>query len=407
MSTTIHYADPVEGFEGWLVYDGHTADIAAGGFRVQPGVTEELVASLAARMTLKQRVLGLGVDGAKAGIDYDPAAPGKAAAVRRFLAFLREELAGRFSMGCDMGTRWHELEELAALEAIPSIKYVVKQAQGISDHDFFTRLRTLDTPVGALTLGQRRAGHALAHAALAAARRQGRRPETLTCSLQGFGNMGRAAAYSLLEQGVRITAVADAHACVVDPRGLDIARMLETEQSRAVDSIAPGALRLPRETLLDLPADVLILAAGENAITDEQARVLPCPVVVVGSNHGLGADVEQTLADHGVLVVPDFIGGIGGSASIDALFGPYAAPDARQVLDSVAAMMDDLLDDLLSRARNLGQTPRQAALDFAAVAVDKRGQRPYGTGPYAQSALRRASRGRRTVGTSAASGEAR
>ncbi|MFD7260314.1 Glu/Leu/Phe/Val dehydrogenase dimerization domain-containing protein [Streptomyces sp. NPDC059874] len=397
MSTTIQYTDPVEGFSGWLVYDGHTADIAAGGFRVQPGVTEELVASLASRMTLKQRVLGLGVDGAKAGIDYDPASPGKPAAVRRFLDFLREELSGRFSMGCDMGTRWHELEELAALEGIPSIKYVVKKAQGIADQDFFDRLRALDAPVGALTLGQRRAGHALAHAALATARRQGRELSALTCSLQGFGNMGRAAAYSLLEHGVRITAVADAHACVVDPRGLDIARMLDSDQTSAVDSLAPGALRLPRESLLDLPADVLILAAGEDAISEEQARVLPCPVVVVGSNHGLSAPVEQRLADHGVLVVPDFIGGIGGSASIDALFGPAATPAPQEVLDSVAAMMDDLLDDLLSRARNLRTTPRQAALDFASVAIDKRGDRPYGTGPYSQSALRRAARTRRTV----------
>ncbi|MFG2987483.1 NucA/NucB deoxyribonuclease domain-containing protein [Streptomyces sp. NPDC048258] len=174
-----------------------------------------------------------------------------------------------------------------------------------------------------------RAGHALAHAALATARWQGREPSTLTCSLQGFGNMGRAAAYSLLEHGVRITAVADAHACVVDPRGLDIARMLESDQTRAVDTIVPGALRLPRETLLDLPADVLILAAGENAITEQQARVLPCPVVVVGSNHGLSPAVEQTLADHGVLVVPDFIGGIGGEPETVPDDVPAPIEDAR------------------------------------------------------------------------------
>ncbi|MEV8319578.1 Glu/Leu/Phe/Val dehydrogenase dimerization domain-containing protein [Streptomyces sp. NPDC059900] len=397
MSRTIQYVDPVEGFRGWLVYDGESADIAAGGFRVQPGVTEAMVAGLAGRMTLKQRVLGVGVDGAKAGLDYDPSSPGKPAAVRRFLAFLREELSDRFSMGCDMGTRWQELEALAAREGIPSIKYVVKKAQGISDQDFFDRLRTLDAPVGALTLGQRRAGHALAHAALAAAGKQGRPPAGLTCTLQGFGNMGRAAAYSLIEHGVKITAVSDADDCVVDPRGLDVARMLDSDQSRTVASLAPRALRLPRQALLDLPSDVLVLAAGADAISVDQARMLPSPIVVVGANHGLSEQAEETLAAHGVLVVPDFIGGIGGSASMDALFGPARTPSPQDVLDNVGAMMHEMLEDLLSRARVKQITPRRAALDFASVAVDKRGERPYGTGPYSASKERRAERDRRRV----------
>src|SRR4051794_2844103 len=103
MNRLVHYVDPIEGFHGYLAYNGSACRIAAGGCRVQRGLTADTLRTLAARMALKQRVLGLNVDGAKCGIDYDPQAPGKAAALRRFLSFLHEELGTRLSMGCDMG----------------------------------------------------------------------------------------------------------------------------------------------------------------------------------------------------------------------------------------------------------------------------------------------------------------
>jgi glutamate dehydrogenase (NAD(P)+) len=403
MNRLIHYVDPIEGFHGYLAYHGNTSRIAAGGCRVQPGLTAETLQTLAARMALKQRVLGLNVDGAKCGIDYDPRLAGKSAALRRFLAFLRDEFGTRLSMGCDMGTRWSELEQLASAEGIRSVKYAVKRAQGLGDEDFFTRLRMLDEPAGGLTLGQRRAGHALAHAALAAAAHgDGRGTGRLTCALQGFGNLGRAAAQTLIEQGVLITAIADEHGCVVDPRGLDVARMLGTDQSRPVTRILGSPLRLPREMLFDLPADVLILAAGEDVLTPEQAAIVPASIVVVGANCGLSPVTEQLLADRGILVVPDFIGGIGGSASMEALFGPGRPGTPQDVLDLVATMMRELVGDILVGARNRGVMPRQVALDIAAAAPVSLGGRPYGASPYANVSPRprgrRALAGRRVAG---------
>ncbi len=80
----------VEGFRGWVAFAGSERRLTAGGLRVQPGLTQETLVALAGAMTLKERLLGLGVDGAKAGIDYDPWSPGKHEALVRFLRFLRE-----------------------------------------------------------------------------------------------------------------------------------------------------------------------------------------------------------------------------------------------------------------------------------------------------------------------------
>jgi glutamate dehydrogenase (NAD(P)+) len=197
MSDIIEYTDPVDGFQGWLAYDGRSAPLAAGGCRAQPGLTAAELAVLAERMTLKQRMLGLNVNGAKCGIDYDPRSAGRPAALGRFLAFLRDELHERFSMGPDMGTEWQELQRLAIDAGIPSTKYAIRRAQGLTKEEFFARMIRLDEPAGLLALSGRRAGHALAHAVIGAARATGV-TGPVSCALQGFGTLGRAAACTLL-----------------------------------------------------------------------------------------------------------------------------------------------------------------------------------------------------------------
>jgi glutamate dehydrogenase (NAD(P)+) len=380
MQTVLTYADPVEDVRGWLVYDGGNARIAAGGCRVQPGLTLATLRTLAERMTLKQRVLGLRVDGAKCGIDYDPGSPGKETALRRFLAFLATELTGRLSLGCDMGTQWSELERLAAGLGIPSVKYAIRRAQGFADEEFFARLRLLDHPVGPLTLGARRAGHALAHATLASL--GPRLPAAPTVTLQGFGNLGRAAAYTFAEQGARVVAVSDEFGCVVDPAGLDVHRMATAGRGVPLPEAA-GRPAAPRDALFDVASDALILAAGEDAMDPTQALAQPSPAVVVGANCGLRPESEAALASRGTVVVPDFIGGIGGSASMEALFGTVPRPSAREVLDGTASMMHALVGALAGEAAARGVTLSEVARERARAAPSAAPPGPpYGVSPW-------------------------
>jgi glutamate dehydrogenase (NAD(P)+) len=376
----LRYTDPIEGFRGWLVYDGTDHQIAAGGCRIQPGLTEAMLAELASRMTLKQRILGLCVDGAKCGIDYDPRSPGRDAALRRFVRFLRDELRDRFSMGCDMGTRFDELERFARAEGVPSVKYAIKGAQGLSDDEFFARLRLLDEPIGMMTLSQRRAGHALAHMVMAIARAAGFQRK-VTCALQGFGNLGRAAAYSLVEENARVVAIADEFGCVADERGLNVPAMLATPYGTPVPATVAQTRHLPSRIVAEIPCDVLVLAAGEDAIDPAQTGSVAAPVVVVGANCGLRPLAEADLHRRGTLVIPDFIGGIGGSGSIEAIFGTRERPTGKEVLDLVAGMMQALAADLTDRARRADVSVRRVANEMAARS-SVAGDRPYGHSPY-------------------------
>jgi len=356
------YTDPVEGWQGWLAVCGDGHRLAAGGLRMQPGVSESTVVHLAEAMWLKQRLLGLAVDGAKAGMDRDPDLPGKGEALCRFLGFLRPHLMDGLSLGPDVNMTWTELEESARRVGIPSAKFAVARTQGLDENDFGARLRLLDVDVDGATMAERRAGHALAAAtleAIEAAGISGRRDVRI--GIQGFGTMGRAAAMSLTESGLTPTSVTDAHTC------------LNVHEEDGVT--VPDAL--PPQRLTDLSLDVLVLAACEDAITLERAAHLDLSAVVVGANLGLAPEVEDLLHRRGVLVVPDFVGGCGGSASVDAIFGPPRCPTPAQVLDSLGLRVRALVREMFELSRDRGITPRQAALLMTRRKVPP--GKPYGT----------------------------
>jgi glutamate dehydrogenase (NAD(P)+) len=380
MTDIIQYEDPVNGCRGWLAYDGRSGPLAAGGCRSQPGLDAAELATLARRMTLKQRMLGLNVDGAKCGIDYDPRSADKSAVLGRFITFLGDELHGRFSMGPDMGTEWQELQRLAIDAGIPSTKYAIRRAQGLSQEEFFARMIRLDEQVGLLTLSQRRAGHALAHAVIGAARATGVAGK-ISCAIQGFGTLGRAAACTLLEEGVRVQAVADEHGSVIDAGGLDVAGMLGTPHGTPVPYLNTPGARVPADAVFGVPADVLVLAASADAMSDKETAAPPFGSVVVGANCGLSESAEAALHSRGVFVVPDFIGGIGGSASMEALFGPKDPPSAMDVLVNLTTLMRELVGDIASTSRRTDTLPRAAALHLAGASVDPDAP-PYGHCPY-------------------------
>ncbi|MGH4022687.1 MAG: Glu/Leu/Phe/Val dehydrogenase dimerization domain-containing protein [Pseudonocardiaceae bacterium] len=381
-ASVIHYRDPVEGFDGYLAFDGPSNPLAAGGFRVQRGLTADIVVRLAEAMALKQRLLGLAVDGAKCGLDLDPRAPGKRDAMRRFIRFLRPYLFDRYSMGPDMGTGWDEIEDIARREGIPSVKIAVAKAQGLSEPEFLRRVALLDVVLGGATLGRRRAGHGLAHAALAANEHLAGRIDAWTrVGIQGFGTLGRAAALGVAEAGVPVTAIVDVHGGLRSGDGLPVEALVRLPVDRSVPQLAstPAAV-VPPEALFDAPVDLLILAACEDGMNVQQASALPTSVraVVVGANLGLSADVEDLLHRRGIVVVPDFVGGCGGSASMDALFGPVSCPTAAQVLDRTGASMRSLVHRLLDLSARSGGTPRDMSATLCRQYHGEPATRPYG-----------------------------
>lgn len=376
----IEYTDAQEGFQGWLVRDTLEFAISAGGMRVQPGLSRERLARMARNMTRKMRISGLRVDGAKCGIDYDPAAPGKHAAMARFMTAILPYITSSYSMGPDLNVGMAELEAIGRNLGLASVKMAVARAQGLDLSSFSRRYDILRQEVDGRPLGRLRVGYGVGVAALAVLDHLGISYSQATATVQGFGALARAALFGLARKGVRITALADVEKCIIatNGQGLDLDTLLQTGGPLLPGSNLGSGMRLAaREEIFTVPSDVLIPAAVENSITEQVAAQLRVRAVVPGANLAVTAGAESLLAQKGVLVLPDFLAGCGGSLAMDGLFGPEEDPTPAQVLAHMEQRMAQMVRRVLARSETERISPTVAALRICAETVPQPG-RPYG-----------------------------
>jgi glutamate dehydrogenase (NAD(P)+) len=364
-TTNIVYTDPEFGHRGFLSLSGNRHRLSAGGLRVQKGLTAETIEKLSQLMLYKQQLIGLSVNGAKCGINFEPHSPNKTAALKNFLRFLKPYINDGLSVGGDLNTHFSELEQLAAEVGITSIKNSIAKAQQISNEEYLKRMQLLEVNKGGLTLGQRRAGHATAHAVLSVMQHAGLSKKRVKIGLQGFGTMGRATALSLWEEGVKINAVADKSACLLNNKGFQTPGLLALPVRDELNhSVSANDQLLSPQALFQQDLDILILAAIENAIPEEIAATLKTKAVVVASNIGLSEASEKALEERNITVVPDFVGGCGGSASMEALFGPAYCPDADKFLKNIAFIMNSIMDTLFDKQVRQNCTFKEAAIEL-------------------------------------------
>jgi len=377
----VEYTDPQEGFKGWLVIDTLNHGLCAGGMRVQVGLTREHLINMARNMTRKMQICGLRVDGAKCGIGYDPAAPGKKAAIARMMAAIKPYILERYSMGPDLNVEMDELETIGRGVGIPAVKTAVAKAQGWELDYFLKRYQILKQEVDGWPLGKIRAGYGVAAAALAVLDHLGIAPEKASVAVQGFGTLAKATAYSLYQQGVKISGLADAQKCVITLTGggLDIDKILKTQGTLLPETGYGNSVVIKeRREILNISCDILIPAAIENAIGAAEAAELKIKAVVPGANLAVTPEAENLLYKRKILALPDFLAGSGGPLSMEGLFAPRNHPAPTEVLRHIASRMSNIVKQVLIRSAEEKISPCQAALRLCTESVPQPGTRPYG-----------------------------
>src|SRR5919197_2781270 len=132
------------------------------------------------------------------------------------------------------------------------------------------------------------------------------------CVVQGFGNVGGIAAHELALKGAKVVAVSDVSGGVCDPDGLDVeALRVYAQEHGSLEGWDP-AERVTNAELLELPCDVLVLAAREDQITGENAGRIEGTLIAEGANGPTSVEADAILADRGVLVLPDVLTNAGG-----------------------------------------------------------------------------------------------
>jgi glutamate dehydrogenase (NAD(P)+) len=130
--------------------------------------------------------------------------------------------------------------------------------------------------------------------------------------VQGYGNVGAAAAKIAKSLGARVIAVSDAKGGVLDTNGLDLGKVDAWVREHRFLAGFPGADAVDNAEILELPCEVLIPAAIQNQISARNAGRLGCRVLAEGANGPTNLEADAILDERGIFVVPDILANAGG-----------------------------------------------------------------------------------------------
>ncbi len=292
-------------FPGYRVQHSSVLGPTKGGMRYDPHVSLGECAALAMWMTWKCALLRLPYGGAKGGIRCDPRALSQRelqAVTRRFTAELLPIIGPQEDIPApDMATdeqtmAWMmDTYSMQVGHAVPEI--VTGKPISIGGSVF----RAEATGAGVVMVIERacaRLGWELA----------GRR-----CAVQGFGKVGAVAALELADRGAIVTAVSDVSGGLHDGNGLDVPALYAHAHEIGHGSLAEiDGEHVTNEELLELPCDILVLAALENQLTAENAPRVQARMIAEGANGPTSLEADAIFAERGIPVLPDILTNAGG-----------------------------------------------------------------------------------------------
>lgn len=275
-----------------------------GGLRFHPVVNLEEMKAMAFWMSLKTAVVNIPFGGAKGGISID---------YQQLSLAEKERLTKRFALVL--------VDDLGPNKDIPApdvntgereMTWIMSTWRMI--HGCYERAVVTGKPVDlGGSLGRRTAtGRGVFFVIAEVAAQLGLVLGNSSAAVQGFGNVGSAAARFLYEAGVKVVSVSNVKGAVFNPQGLNIPALAEHCRRGRPLAEFPEATVLPADDLLTLDVDILVPAALEHSITVANADKIKARIVAEGANGPVTPDADQILAKRGVTVIPDVLCNAGG-----------------------------------------------------------------------------------------------
>ncbi|TAE51749.1 MAG: Glu/Leu/Phe/Val dehydrogenase, partial [Cytophagales bacterium] len=295
----------VKVFEGYRVLHSNILGPSKGGIRFAPDVHLDEVRALAAWMTWKCAVVDIPYGGAKGGVTCNPREMSVGELERLMRAYTQSMLdvfgPDKDIPAPDMGTSPREMAWL--MDEYSKAKGMTVQA-----------VVTGKPLVLGGSLGRTEAtGRGVMVCALAGMEKLKLNPFKSTAAVQGFGNVGSHAARLLHERGVKIVAISDHTGGYYNEKGIDIADAMKfVEGNNRVLEGYKGGEKITNDALLELKVDVLVPAAKEDVITDENASRIQAKLIVEGANGPTSAGADKTINEKGILAIPDILANAGG-----------------------------------------------------------------------------------------------
>uniref|UniRef100_UPI0040478D7A Glu/Leu/Phe/Val dehydrogenase dimerization domain-containing protein n=1 Tax=Polaribacter sp. TaxID=1920175 RepID=UPI0040478D7A len=333
-----NWKDPETEAEGWTVINSLRGGAAGGGTRMRKGLDMYEVMSLAKTMEVKFTVSGPAIGGAKSGINFDPQDPRKKGVLERWYKAVSPLLKNYYGTGGDLNVDeihevipmtedcgvWHPQEGVFNGHFKPTeadkINRIGQLRQGVikvlENSNFSPDVLRKYTVADMIT------GYGVAEAVRHYYDIYGGTVVGKKAVVQGFGNVGSAAAYYLAEMGAKVVGIIDRDGGVINEEGFSFEEIrsfflnkngntLVAKNMIPFDQINSDIWKLNCEIFAPCAASRLVQQDQINAMIVSGLEVISCGANVPFADKEIffGSIMEDT--DKKVSLIPDFISNCG------------------------------------------------------------------------------------------------
>jgi len=332
-----------------------------GGIRFHPNVNLDEVRALATLMSLKTAAVGLPLGGGKGGIAVDPHSLSDAEVEelsRRFARHLAPHIGSKKDIPApDVNTNGQIMNWMAD---------ELEKTTGKKDPGSFT-----GKPLGkGGSLGREAAtGRGGVITLVEYLKEENMLDKELTIALQGFGNVGYFFAELLRPYpNLKLVAVANSKHTWLRKDGIDVSKTAATNpRPEDLDDLKDAKV-LPSGAIIGAKADILVLAALENAVYEANVGAVKTAVIIELANGPITKKAEQVLLKKKVVILPDVIANAGG-VIVSYLEWQQNLKNEHWDEDEVNIKLADILvpaaQATMAYAKEQGVSFKQAAFELA------------------------------------------
>lgn len=333
-----HWNDPETEAEGWTVINSLRGGAAGGGTRMRKGLDKNEVLSLAKTMEVKFTVSGPAIGGAKSGINFDPQDPRKKGVLERWYAAVSPLLKSYYGTGGDLN-----VDEIQEVIPITEESGVWHPQEGVFEGHFKPTQADKINRIGQLrqgvikvienpkyspdvskkyTVADMITGYGVAVAAKHFYEINDKSITGKRVIVQGFGNVGAAAAFYFAQMGAKVVGIIDRTGGLIKPEGFSFKEVTDLYLNKNGNTLVANNM-IPfseiNEQIWSLETEVFAPCAASRLVTQDQIdkmintglEIITCGANVPFADKEIffGSIMEHT--DQKVSLIPDFISNCG------------------------------------------------------------------------------------------------
>jgi glutamate dehydrogenase/leucine dehydrogenase len=351
-------------FPGWRIQHNNARGPFKGGLRFHDTVSLDEFRCFSALMTWKCSLLDIPYGGGKGGVKVDPKRLSEGELERLSRSFIREiapVIGPRIDIPApDVNTGSREMA------------WMVDEYQRVTgDGDALAVLTGKPISLGG-SLGREQAtGRGGLICLDRIAHHRGWSRDRIGIAVEGYGNAASWFSILATQLGYRIVAVSDSRGAIQNPEGLDPRAVLDHKRETGSVVGFKHADDLAGEDLIGVACEVLVPAAMEEHIREDNADIVRGNLVLEVANYPTTPAADDLLKARGVTVIPDILASAGGVVVSYLEWVQNLQREAwteDRVNQRLAELMNQATDRVLARANEKGVTHREAAYE---IAVDR------------------------------------